>query len=90
MKHLFRNLKSILFCLILAGYGAVFAQAAPPQKVNFQGRLTDLSDNPLNGAFDLTFSLYDAATAGTALWTETQTGVSVTNGAMEAILGSVT
>ncbi|MBI4803305.1 MAG: hypothetical protein HY796_12360 [Elusimicrobia bacterium] len=90
MKHLFRNLKSAFFCLILTGYGLSSAQISPPQKVNFQGRLTDLSDNPLNGSFDLTFSLYDAATAGAALWTETQTGVSVTNGAVEAILGSVT
>ncbi|MCX5784337.1 MAG: hypothetical protein NTX59_01470 [Elusimicrobia bacterium] len=90
MKHLFRNFKSIFFCLILMGYGAGFAQTNPPQKVNFQGRLTDLANNPLNGSFELVFSLYDAPAGGTALWNETQTGVPAVNGAVEVILGSVT
>lgn len=90
MSHIFRNFKSIFFCLILTGYGLSFAQTNPPQRVNFQGRLTDLSDNPLNGSFSLTFSLYNAPTGGAALWTETQAGVSIANGAVESLLGSVT
>ncbi|MDO8806669.1 MAG: hypothetical protein Q7R35_19825 [Elusimicrobiota bacterium] len=90
MNQLFRNFRSVFFCLILLGYGAGFAQANPPQRVNFQGRLTDLSNNPLNGTFTLIFSLYNVPTGGTALWTETQAGVSVENGAVESVLGSVT
>jgi len=89
MSQLLKNFKTVFFLLLLCcptGY----AQVAPPQTVNFQGRLTDLSDNPLNGSFDITFTLYNAASGGVALWTETQTGVVVDNGSVETLLGSVT
>ncbi len=90
MRHLFRNFKFILFCLLLPVCAAGPARANPPQTVNFQARLTDLSNNPLNGPYDLTFSLYNVPTGGAALWTELQPGVSAVNGAVEVVLGSVT
>ncbi|MBC7746647.1 hypothetical protein H7Y40_01555, partial [Pedobacter sp.] len=56
---------------------AVFAspkiEAAPsiPYKINFQGRLTDTSGAlKADGLYNMKFRLFDAASAGTQLWTE--------------------
>ncbi|MDC3379198.1 hypothetical protein OAX78_02845 [Planctomycetota bacterium] len=45
---------------------------------------------PVNANLDLRFEIYDAATAGTRLWFEDQTGVEVRNGILSAQLGDVT
>jgi hypothetical protein len=74
------------------------AQAAIPQIINFQGRLSDQGGNPRNGAFDMTFRICDSpggncAAAPGQLWTETHTGasqVSVVNGIFSVQLGAVT
>ncbi|MDH3792946.1 MAG: right-handed parallel beta-helix repeat-containing protein, partial [Rhodospirillales bacterium] len=79
----FLGLLAILMLFPLAGHGQV------PQTISYQGSLTDSAGNPVSGSFDITFSLYDAATAGSLLWTETQT-VTVTNGAFNAVFGTNT
>jgi len=58
-----------------------------PQLINYQGKLTDGSGNPITGARDMTFRLYGGVTQ---FWTETQTGVSVSNGVFNVLLGSGT
>jgi hypothetical protein len=45
-----------------------------------QGRLTDLSGNPLNGNYNLTFRLYLVESGGTALCLDTNLDVPVVNG----------
>jgi len=45
----------------------------------YQGQLKS-GGNPVNGTCDFQFTLYDAASGGTSLGTQTKTGVSVTNG----------
>src|SRR5512141_1708224 len=65
------------------------AQAAMPQTLSYQGRLTS-SGAPVNGAVVMTFKLYDAATLGNLKWMEIQPSVTVTNGIFEVVLGSVT
>src|SRR6267142_3741419 len=62
---------------------------AAPGQMNFQGRLTDSSSNPLTGSYSLTFSIFDASSGGTQLWTETQT-VPVDNGIFSVALGPST
>jgi hypothetical protein len=64
------------------------AQLVPPV-INYQGHLLDHSGFPVNGAVTMGFALYDAATGGTALYSETQT-VIVVNGLFSAAIGSVT
>lgn len=59
-----------------------------PQKITYQGFLTDTAGVPIDGAQVLTFTLYDAASAGTALWTENQV-TAVSKGLFTAILGSI-
>jgi hypothetical protein len=69
---------------------AVSASASNlPLRVSFQGKLVDPATNlPKNGSFDMTFKLYSVPTGGTALYTETQTGVTVSNGVFAVELGS--
>ncbi|MDE2292383.1 MAG: hypothetical protein KGL53_09895 [Elusimicrobia bacterium] len=84
-----RRLLSVLLALLAAAWAAP-ARAATPNAVNFQGRLADpRTGNPVAGpTAAVTFSVYDAASAGTLLWSEDQT-VNVDHGEFEARLGSV-
>ncbi|MFC1680759.1 tail fiber domain-containing protein, partial [Pseudomonadota bacterium] len=79
-------------CAVVLLAGPVFqsVQAEVPTKMSYTGRLTDSGGAPLTGTYDVTFKLYTVATMGTAVWTETQTGVSVSGGVFTVELGSVT
>jgi hypothetical protein len=59
-----------------------------PGQIPFQGRLADDLGNPINGIMNITFSLYEAETAGIALWSETQ-AVNIENGLFSLKLGSL-
>ncbi|MBS3052816.1 MAG: hypothetical protein J4428_05605, partial [Candidatus Aenigmarchaeota archaeon] len=63
----------IIFSLLLIST----ALAAIPSVINYQGKLTDASDNPLTGSYNFVFKIYDVSTGGTALWSETQNNVVV-------------
>ena len=66
------------------------ARAQVPQTLSYQGVLTNANGNVVaDGDYTLTVTLYDAATDGTALWTETQT-TTVAGGIFSVILGSST
>ena len=84
-----RFMKVILFMVVIFSL-SIAANASVPHLINYQGKVTDTSGNPLNGSYDLTFRIYDAETAGNMLWQETQTGVVVDKGLFGILLGSVT
>lgn len=74
----------VLFFVSLA-----FAPTDPiPHLMNYQGVLTDDGGIPLNGTYDLTFSIYSVSSGGSALWDEIHNDVSVDNGLFGVILGS--
>ena len=57
----------LLVTLILGSFCLSIAQAAPMGTAfTYQGRLT-VGDSPANGAFDFTFTLYDAASGGSTV-----------------------
>jgi hypothetical protein len=60
---------------------------AVPQNINFQGKLTDNAELPLDGTFNMQFFLCDAVTGGTCFWNETQ-AVTMTNGMYDVQLGN--
>jgi hypothetical protein len=65
--------------------------ATVPQKISYQGLLTNSSGAPVaDGAYDLKFEMFNVSTSGGALWSETQTGVTVSHGTFSVLLGSVT
>jgi len=72
-------------------YGLWTASAEVPKLINYQGKLTDTAGNPVtDGAYAITFRIYDAETAGNLLWEETQSGVVIQKGVFAVLLGSVT
>lgn len=96
---------NIVFSLIIAGLliltQQVWAKSEPTATtnssgpnattINYQGYLTDASENPRNGNLPMGFSLWDAAVGGTKIWgTENHTAVPVSNGHFSVGLGSLT
>ena len=59
-----------------------------PQVINYQGKLTDSEGELVSGVVSIQFSMYNAATGGTSLWTETQS-CTLTSGLFNVLLGSV-
>lgn len=75
-----------LFAVLM--YGISWAQV--PSTINFQGVLTDATDTPIDGTFDMTFRIYDADVDGNMMWEESQLAVTVAKGLFNVQLGSVT
>ena len=63
------------------------ARAAPPQ-LDYQGKLTDATGNPVNGPTSMVFRIWsDANKFATVMWIETQAVVQVENGLFHVVLG---
>jgi hypothetical protein len=65
------------------------AAAQVPAKLAYQGRLVKADGTPQSGTLTVTFSIFDAPTGGTRLWTEDQV-LAFTNGFYATVLGEVT
>jgi hypothetical protein len=66
---------------------AIPAFAQVSQTLAFQGKLGDANGNPLTGSYNFTFSIIPS-TGGAAVYTETDSNVSVTNGIYTVYIGS--
>lgn len=74
--------------LVMVQLIAVTALAGTPPVMNFQARFSDATGAPIaDGAYSISFTVYDAATGGQAVWTETQ-NVVATDGICAVLLGS--
>ena len=84
MKHIAIAVALVaLVCLS----GAALADISP--HMSYQGVLKDDLGNAVpDGTYDVTFKLYEAASGGTEIWTETQS-LPVEGGIMNVLLGSV-
>ncbi|UCF81158.1 MAG: hypothetical protein JSV08_01685 [Acidobacteriota bacterium] len=89
-------MKKIAVCIaMLAAATLAFAQAAPPDLVNFQGVLRDSADAPLDGAYDMVFRFFDDPAAGEEILVDSHEAagsgaVTVTGGLFNVSLGSGT
>ena len=63
-------------------------EGAVPAFLNFQGYLSGSDGSQITGEFPMTFTIYDALSDGSTLWTETQT-VMVSKGLYHVKLGEV-
>ncbi|HEY3353503.1 MAG TPA: tail fiber domain-containing protein [Polyangia bacterium] len=63
------------------------AHAAAPALLPVQGLLTDGAGAPLDGAHDLKFALFDAASVGNLLFTQSDAGVQIDRGRFIIYLG---
>jgi hypothetical protein len=95
IRSLGRFLRKVAFWVLLpAAFFYYVADAIPAyadiaHTVGYQGRLKNSSGNPLSGTYTFTFRLYDVASGGTSLWSETQTGVQTSDGFFAVRLGSI-
>jgi hypothetical protein len=71
-----RKVFFVISLLLLAS----IAFADIPRYISIQGRLSDSSDIPLSGSYDLRFRFYDSYTGGNLLDTVTVNNVDVNNG----------
>lgn len=61
-----------------------------PNMIDYQGKITDSSNNPITDPVSIVFTIYDASTGGTAEWTETHASVTPVDGLVHVLLGSET
>ena len=69
--------------------GLVLAQTVP-SSISFNARLSDTAGAPVTGTHALAFGLFDAASGGAAVWTESVSGTFSTDGLVFLELGAVT
>jgi hypothetical protein len=79
----------ILGLIFAAFFTASLSYAQVPQRINYQGKLTTPEGALIDDTLSIVFTIYDAATNGGVLWTETQSSVIVENGVFSVLLGSV-
>jgi len=77
-----------VFAITLA-LSATQVAAEVPQSINYQGRLTDASGDPIaDGAQLIKFIIYDAPAGGTDLWTTPFEAIDVIDGLFSVQLGA--
>lgn len=76
-----------VFSAAVAGTPAL--EASVPKLLTYQGVLKDANGSYLTGSYEMTFRVYGSSSGGSALWSESQTGVSVNSGRFSVELGSV-
>jgi hypothetical protein len=82
-------LRLCLSALALASFLAAAAVGEVPPTLSYQGVLADASGSAVqDGSYTMEFRIYDVASEGTALWTESRS-VEVLKGVFNVILGEV-
>ena len=61
-----------------------------PNLIDYQGKFTDDSSNPITGNVSIVFAIYADSTGGAALWTETHLSVEALDGLVHVLMGSET
>ena len=88
---------AVVFCLSLVALnGGRLLRAevsgvssGAPSLIGYQGFLADSGGTPISdGSYAMTFSIYDAASSGSKIWEENQSGVAVGGGYFSVLLGS--
>ncbi len=96
MNRTYRIMMLTVLGLVLAlaavtGAGRLLANTLSPQdvpeRVNYQGYLTDSGGNPISSTVTLQFSLWDASSGGNQIWSETHNNVPVSAGYFSVLLG---
>ncbi|MCX7110801.1 MAG: hypothetical protein NTX45_11865 [Proteobacteria bacterium] len=78
----------VLFTLVTIGTAALAGD--PPNKLNYQGILSNSTGQPITGSVSVKFSLYDVLTGGTEKWSEQQSVTLDKDGRFSVVLGSTT
>jgi hypothetical protein len=85
------NVKRIISVFVLVLFSGVVIAQSVPELINYQGRLTDDTGQPLDGVtVDLTFSFYGVESGGSVMLSVLQEDVLVTKGIYHVLIGSDT
>ncbi|HKZ22664.1 MAG TPA: hypothetical protein VJ165_05605 [candidate division Zixibacteria bacterium] len=89
MQHIFlKGMLTVLLLLLVTSL--VLGAASVPNLINFQGRLTDASGNPVaDGSHTVNFTLWTLPVGGSTVWTE-NTSQTTSSGLFTHNLGSIT
>ena len=79
-----------LLLLFLSAAGYSFAQTSIPTIISHQGRLLNASSQPVTSNVSVEFKIYNAASGGSQVWTETQSITPDNLGFYDTFLGGVT
>jgi hypothetical protein len=79
--------KCTYFAVILLSIISAYSQI--PQTISWQGILQDADAKNLSGTYSLTVKLFDVASGGAALWSETHSNVVIAEGLVNLTLGSI-
>lgn len=95
LHRLIKPTTQIFLLLLLVNFLNFFylsngTYAAVPHLINYQGKLTNSQGQPITGAVNVTFRIYDQESGGSPLWTETYTGLTIDKGIFNVMLGGVT
>ena len=83
-------MKALAIALVIAASASTALAQGAPTTVSFAARLADAS-TPITGNHDFVFTLYDAATGGNVIWSETRSAIAVpTDGVLYLDLGTNT
>ncbi len=77
-----------MVCLVVSVAGSNLQAQTPEYVISYQGRLTDVSGQPLDTTVSITFRVYDDTAGTTELFVETHPSVTVINGLFSVLLGS--
>lgn len=84
----------LVFVLLWAQQAGALGFLSPTSSstttISYQGRLADSGGTPVNDTVGMTFRIYNAATGGSPLWTETYPAVQISDGLFHVLLGSTT
>jgi hypothetical protein len=86
MKNSYGLTGFLIGCLLLTL--VVPMAAAVPQMISYQGRLTSSVGSAVNDTVELVFSICSDSLCSVQLWSEYHSGVIVTDGLFDAMLGS--
>ncbi|MBX3043049.1 MAG: tail fiber domain-containing protein [Ignavibacteriae bacterium] len=78
------------FILILLTIMQISLYSQVPNTLSWQGIVQDNNGANLDGQFNITTRLFDVSSGGTALWTETQNNVQISDGLANLTLGEIT
>lgn len=85
-----KSMRRIITALMAAALftAGLAVQAAVPSVVSYQGKLTDLSGQPVtDGTYIMDFSIYTDSSRGTPVWVEPGRSVQVSGGVFTVLLG---
>jgi len=77
---------TVFWFVLLLGVSVVYGTV--PERINYQGYLTDNSGNPITTSVSITVNIYTVPAGGTPFWTETHVVVP-DNGVYNIVLGSM-